>query len=135
MFDTLESGNFVESSKMIDEIFQLFCTKISNFYLIHILFLASLDSPLIKNREAKVCTFYKLALNILIGMKRVGISREELAWSTKFLSEITLQPQHVEICERIAITHNINAGNFGLAGTLLQSLEERKVRIFFEISS
>jgi hypothetical protein len=93
-----------------------------------------LEEPEIKKREMVICANYKFALHALIESKRESIAKEELAWLTKFLAETALQPNHRVICLRMAITHNLNAGNYNLAGKFIQfmagAMVEKKIFLY-----
>ena len=75
-----------------------------------------------------ICANYKFALLCLIETKRENIAKEDLAWKTKFLAETPLQPNHRIICLRMAVSHNMNAGNFNLAGKFLQFMSNSMVK-------
>lgn len=74
----------------------------------------------------RLCVAYKLALKLLIEIKLVekdpAGDRGKLAVYAKLLSDARLLPKHRVICVRMAVNKNIEAGNYGVAARLLQTL-------------
>jgi hypothetical protein len=88
------------------------------------LLLVCLEDPLVKQKEAKISSIYKLALKILVlrsGLEEPGNSNK-IATLSVFLSELSLQPKHRVICIRMAIKSNLHIKNYGISARLLQMI-------------
>jgi hypothetical protein len=75
-------------------------------------------------QELEYCIRYRLFFVLL---KEIAKPKPpiEHAFLSMFLSEIPVKPQHRVVAIRMAIRHNINSQNFGLAAGLIQFLIER----------
>ena len=75
---------------------------------------------MVKQKEAKICACYKLALNLLIEKQNSDQDSQKTALLTAHLSSLTLQPKHKVICIRMAIKAHLNIKNYGVASKLIQ---------------
>jgi len=105
-FVELERGKFIEALNDFNETFRLF---------------ALLERPQEKEKEARVCSCYKLALKLLIAKSHESDHIKVALWS-RFLAQLLLQPKHRIICVRMAIKENMEVRNFGVAGRFINIL-------------
>jgi DNA-directed RNA polymerase subunit RPC12/RpoP len=107
----LEKGLFVQSLEEVDKALTL---------------LVETSDPSKYQNEIKYCIAYKLALGLLIDVKKLekeSSSNDLLAKigiRTKYLADLPLEPKHRVVCMRMAINKNIDAGNYGIASRLLE---------------
>ena len=109
----LEKGLFSQSLEEVDKA---------------LLVLVESSEPSKYQSEIKYCIAYKLALGLLMDVKR--LEREsatpttellaKIGIRTKYLADLPLDPKHRVVCMRMAINKNIDAGNYGIASRLLE---------------
>lgn len=109
-FSNLERGDFKEALANVNEILRI---------------VILLEDPLVKQKEAKISSIYKLALKLLLlksSLEQEHSSSSKIAILTIFLSELSLQPKHRVICIRMAIKANLHIKNYGISARLLQMI-------------
>jgi len=106
-FIELEKGQFMEGLNSINQTFGLF---------------GQLVNPSDKEREARICSTYKLALKLLIAKAHEPSARKVAIWC-RFLAElVAMQPKHRIICARMAIKSNMDVKNYGVAARFIEVL-------------
>lgn len=79
------------------------------------------SNPLEKQKQIRVCTTYKLALQILLAKKtETDVKRNALLSAA--LADLVIHPKHKLICIRMAINNNLQANNFGIAARFIDIL-------------
>jgi len=80
-----------------------------------------LEKPSEKEREARICSCYKLALRLLVAKSHESNPAKVAMWC-RFLAQLVMQPKHRIICVRMAIKANLDVRNYGVAHRFISVL-------------